>query len=357
MAGGGPWRRCGASYSASGGAWSATRSTTTITAMPRPFRRSWTGSRPSSCAALSWRARSPGTAQFRATAAGDAPRWEGMERFVAKLKDTRIQTAIRRLVAEFVALRPQAPAPPSEKGPVETPLFHDQLTAGYKAPGQKDPPKTPGDDDSGDDGDDPKQPPGPWRDRWNNSQPWFPLFLEWEITYFHVPFKHWTLEPRGSLTHRAAQLRYGISGTTNLEEVAGGAKADRRTVQGRVRLLPQPSFSLAAKIDQLFSDTPVTDLKDPTKGGSFPLTKKELRQLQRQLHQLAFLSAPLAGFSAHLTTLLHGTHIKPILRDPLRRVLEPVTDAERPKAAFDRAALAKMGLETDSTPFATGSRT
>src|SRR3569833_3372724 len=276
MAGGGPWRRCGASYSASGGAWSATRSTTTITAMPRPFRRSWTGSRPSSCAALSWRARSPGTAQFRARApcsrervprstSNAIPRclWAGY----AAAGNPTISTCClfglccRWLVAEFVALRPQAPAPPSEKGPVETPLFHDQLTAGYKAPGQKDPPKTPGDAASGDDGDDPKQPPGPWRDRWNNSQPWFPLFLEWEITYFHVPFKHWTLEPRGSLTHRAAQLRYGISGTTNLEEVAGGAKADRRTVPGRVLLLPPPSFSLAAKIDQLFSATPVTALK------------------------------------------------------------------------------------------------
>lgn len=27
------------------------------------------------------------------------------------------------------------------------------------------------------------------RDLWNDRQPWFPLFVEWEAEYWHVPFE------------------------------------------------------------------------------------------------------------------------------------------------------------------------
>ncbi|KAF5705177.1 hypothetical protein FMUND_12200 [Fusarium mundagurra] len=274
------------------------------------------------------------------------PVWDGLESFAAKVGDTQVRSAIKRLVAEFVALRPGA-SPPESSQPLEMPLFHDRLTMGDKAPGQKEPcPKTGGEGKREAFGND-----GPWRDRWNDSQPWFPLFLEWAITYFHVPFRHWSLEQRGSLSHQLPQLRYGIPATTNLASEAGGSNADKHTIRGRVLLLPQPSFSLAAKIDQLFSSTPADSLRPDS---HFPLTPSERCQLQKELHKLSFLSAPLAGLSAHLTTLLQGTHIKPILRDPIRRVLEPVADAMRPDAGFSSAVLGKIGLGTDHTPFGTG---
>jgi len=29
------------------------------------------------------------------------------------------------------------------------------------------------------------------RDLWQNTQPWKPLFIEWEALYFHIPFEKW----------------------------------------------------------------------------------------------------------------------------------------------------------------------
>ncbi|KAH6950289.1 hypothetical protein BKA56DRAFT_606743 [Ilyonectria sp. MPI-CAGE-AT-0026] len=289
--------------------------------------------------------------------ASEPPAWDGLEKTVRNLPDD-IQSPVRRLMAEFIALRPEASKSPDLTSPIEMPVFHDRMVVGRKAPGQKDDtPKTaqPLRDDPKQEPYPPTPPPkpelGPWRDRWNDSQPWFPLFLEWGVTYFHIPFEHWTLEQRGSLTHKVPQLRYGIPCTTNLEKEAGGAKADTHTIQGRVLVLPQPSFSLAAKIDQLFSSTPASDLQDPKEGGSFPLTRDEREKLQAGLHRLALLSAPLAGLSSHLTTLLQGTHIKPILRDPIRGTLTPVNEATRVDAGFTSTALGLIGIETDSTPF------
>lgn len=33
-----------------------------------------------------------------------------------------------------------------------------------------------------------------WRDVWENRQPWFPLYAEWEVEYTHVPFDYWSLD-------------------------------------------------------------------------------------------------------------------------------------------------------------------
>lgn len=90
-------------------------------------------------------------------------------------------------------------------------------------------------------------------------------------------------------------------------------------------------------------------LGDTTK---FP-TPEDRAELQRDLHKLAFLSAPLAGLTAHLTTVLQGSHIKPNLRDGATGQVHPVEEAMRPDAGFDKEHLARIGIETDSTPFGT----
>lgn len=232
-----------------------------------------------------------------------------------------LASTMKRLVAEFMVLNPKTtPGNPPLKNVQETPLFHDDL-AGEKLHGA-------------------------WHDRWEDTQPWFPLFLEWEVEYFHIPYDKWTLEACHSLSSTASQLRYGIPRDTNLMDPR---ITDRHLIEGRSLILPQPNFSLGAKIKQLFSSTPSGLLDETSK---FP-TLDERIELQRDLHKLAFLSAPLAGLTAHLTTLLQGSHIKPNLRDGTTGQVHPVEEAMRPDAGFDEKHLARIGIETDSTPFGT----
>ena len=75
-------------------------------------------------------------------------------------------------------------------------------------------------------------------------QPWCPLFLEWEATYFHVPFDKWSVDLQSSAVGgNHAQVRYG----------------DQRTVAGRIMMLPQPVFNLGAIVAQVL-DAPSPSL-------------------------------------------------------------------------------------------------
>ncbi|KAH6708473.1 hypothetical protein EV126DRAFT_456901 [Verticillium dahliae] len=144
----------------------------------------------------------------------DGPSWSELGTIVLPKLPKELRPAIKRLVDEFVLLRPQTEdLEPALADNVQAPLFHDKKEHR--------------------DGDQVKM--GPWRDRWNNTQPWFPLFLGWEIEYHHVPFYLWTLAPLSSRTFKTKRLRYGIDGK-------------------------KPSFSLEAKIRQLFDSTPASDL-------------------------------------------------------------------------------------------------
>ncbi|KAL9944069.1 hypothetical protein D7B24_007914 [Verticillium nonalfalfae] len=285
--------------------------------------------------------------------ATDGPSWSELETIVLPKLPKELRPAIKRLVDEFVLLRPQTedlePALPDN---VQAPLFHDKKEHRN--------------------GDQVKM--GPWRDNWNNTQPWFPLFLEWEIEYHHVPFDLWTLAPLSSRTLKTKRLRYGIDG--NKVDLAKETKnKDKHKIQGRVLILPQPSFSLEAKIRQLFDSTPASDLgedkqdhkkdreddrdeknnndKNAEKGkeNSGLLDKHKREELLRELHQLSFLSAPLAGLAAHLTTVQQGNHIKPNLRHGGTGEVVPIKEAERKDGGFEAPQLRSIGIETDNTPF------
>ncbi|EEY21589.1 conserved hypothetical protein [Verticillium alfalfae VaMs.102] len=285
--------------------------------------------------------------------ATDGPSWSELETIVLPKLPKELRPAIKRLVDEFVLLRPQTedlePALPDN---VQAPLFHDKKEHRN--------------------GDQVKM--GPWRDNWNNTQPWFPLFLEWEIEYHHVPFDLWTLAPLSSRTLKTKRLRYGIDGNkVDLEKET--KNKDKHKIQGRVLILPQPSFSLEAKIRQLFDSTPASDLgedkqdhkkdreddrdeknnndknAEKCKENSGLLDKHKREELLRELHQLSFLSAPLAGLAAHLTTVQQGNHIKPNLRHGGTGEVVPIKEAERKDGGFEAPQLRSIGIETDNTPF------
>ncbi|KAF3936838.1 hypothetical protein ABW19_dt0204760 [Dactylella cylindrospora] len=111
-----------------------------------------------------------------------------------------------------------------------------------------------------------------WRDQWNGRQPWFPLFLEWEVEYTHIPFNYWKFGQHDRLqtatdtppTPAAAKIKYGMDPeyNTTKKNLATESLREIRTLSGRVLILPQSNFSLKAKIEQLLNNTPKEILED-----------------------------------------------------------------------------------------------
>lgn len=246
---------------------------------------------------------------------------EGM---IGKIPKT-LRPAARSLLHEFAALAPDGPA--LNKDYVE-PLYHDRdVTA-----------------------DSTEFPEPPWRDRWENIQPWFPLFLEWEGEYTHIPYDHWELDNR--VVHNSLagpRLRYGIKDISVLcTSDLAPPLVRTRTISGRVLILPQPNFSLSSKVEQLLSETSVEQLKEEG------LTEDNIKSLRSDLSKLQFLSAPLSGFTNHLTTMVEGSHVKPTIRPQgeANRPLDAAVEAGLP-AGFNRKQLDYIGGECDLTPYGT----
>jgi hypothetical protein len=229
---------------------------------------------------------------------------------------TAIQDTAKALIKEFINLSPDFTTSIPEHTFV--PLYHDLGVTR---------------DDS----------PPPWRDRWEGTQPWFPLFLEWEVEYSHVPFSSWSLEERSTATGDYPKLRYGIEKDDKLFNHLD--KTDRRSLSGRVLILPQPNFSLQSKITQLLDGTPETE-----RDNILPEDKR--KQLLENLHKLAFLSSPLAGLHDHLLTMVQGTHIKPNVRHSGEKLVA-IGAAINVPAGFDKPQFNVIGTETDLTPYGT----
>jgi hypothetical protein len=245
---------------------------------------------------------------------------EVRDEIIPKLPDT-IQDTAKALIGEFFQLASNNDGKGNPAG-THFPVYHDQ---GVQQDANSE---------------------APWRDRWESTQPWFPLFMEWEVEYTHIPFPdNWSLEERAT-TRRPGEtmkLRYGIKDGVKLSDPDRPNKDDKRILSGRVLILPQPNFSLESKIKQLFENTP-TDILNKI------IPKEKRDQIINELHRLAFLSAPLAGLHDHLLTMVQGTHIKPNIRHAGEKLL-PIEAALDPDAGFTRDQFEIMGTETDLTPY------
>ncbi|KAI9648824.1 hypothetical protein NHQ30_003465 [Ciborinia camelliae] len=191
---------------------------------------------------------------------------------------------------------------------------------------------------------------GRWRDQWANKQPWFPLYTEWEVEYTHVPFEYWSIDEHTSRLSEGSLVQYGIhvpDGKPLYEELGDEKNHDIRVLSGRALILPQPSFSLSAKVKQLFDDTPPQILDQY-------LDKNRRTELLDGLKKLSYLSSPLSGLLQGLVTLSQGSHIKPENKkvDETGDHSFPIKAALFPDAGFTEDTVGAIANNSALTPFA-----
>ena len=124
---------------------------------------------------------------------------------------------------------------------------------------------------------------------------WFPLFVEWEAEYYHIPFEQWQFGPRGK------DARYGYSLAPDASPADPNIQGDFRLLKGRCPVLPQTGSVLAATLMQIFA-------KDPTN----PMSAGDRQSLIDKSSALDFLSSPMVGLTDQLVTCVQGMHTLPV---------------------------------------------
>lgn len=198
--------------------------------------------------------------------------------------------AARKLVKEFLFFKNLNPEMTYASGVV--PLYHDG-----KHPSKPVDNKT-----------------NPWRDRWNDTQAWFPLYVEWEAEYTHQSFEEWELGQRTPRAAATAKIAYMPKNDFQVGDNDSDKPKDKRTLSGRSLILPQPTSAMRVHVERLFANLPISQLNSMIK-------PKERKDMLKKLDEVAMLSLPLAGLTDHLTTRYQGSHVKPLVRQPGR---EPV---------------------------------
>jgi hypothetical protein len=262
--------------------------------------------------------------------------WEALPSFIQDVlsngKDGRpkipleLQTGVRALLLEFCQLRSSNPIT-SATAPCVIPWFHDEVG---RFPGQPVTDETRG------------------RDRWQSTQPWRPIFIEWEAIYYDIPFDKWNFKEYNSRWHWGAKVvHYGID--DNLAAIQ--ATLAQRNISGRQYLLPQASSTLTTILGNIFQNTNSDDLKN-----KYHLPDDEQTRLLNIVADLDIISGPMTGLTSNLLTLYEGSHVKPLVRLPNQPVVPidaavtalPYSAAEK---AFATALVTKMNTETTLTPY------
>ncbi len=203
--------------------------------------------------------------------------WSGIQKIKSGKVPTSLQDALDHLLVEWVFLSRDTYAS------IDTQLPPNYLKAA-KAPQSA--AKQAAD-----------QPPFDSRTHWNNTQAWFPLFVEWEAEYFHVPIDKWEIEEEADGTIIGA-----IDRQQQLSSIKG-IRNDVRVLSGRSLLQPQVSQALKTQLEEV--------LKQSTPEDESNEAKAEKQEVLDLLGDLPFLSTSLTGITDHLLTLVGGSHVAP----------------------------------------------
>jgi hypothetical protein len=188
-------------------------------------------------------------------------------------------------------------------------------------------------------------------------QPFSPQFVEWEGTYYHVPWDRWKVDLAKSAV--AASNHTHVTYVNDVELAKQpGITGDRRHISGRMLVLPQPSFALGAVVSQVLDTIPVDPDSTPTTDAraGFNLKNKEDRDsFQAGVKKLRFVSGELSGLTDALLTMATGQHVKPNVRVQGEKKVIPMKAAE---IAGENIGLVhddfvRMDGETGRTPYGT----
>ncbi|KAF5980593.1 hypothetical protein FCOIX_4734 [Fusarium coicis] len=171
-----------------------------------------------------------------------------------------------------------------------------------------------------------------------DTQGWFPLFVEWQLEYYHVPFERWRLESN----QNTGQWRYVIPTDTGVSLAADSAVGnDMRVISGRTEFLPEPGKTLQSRLEQLFSQTPASGSGD----------ERRRAEILEAVGGLEYFSASLSGLSDHLVTLRRGHHPRPKADDSVvNSVLGIKANILQELEESGPAELAPYGLSTPLSP-------
>lgn len=196
------------------------------------------------------------------------------------------------------------------------------------------------------------------RDLWQSTQPWRPLFVEWEAHYYHIAFEKWDMIESERLSNWGAKVVH-YSAVVDLTKPENHVK-DIRRVAGRNYLTPQAASTLKTTLENVFNNTNARDLADPDK---YDMPEATRAQLLNTIAGLETVSTPMTGLTSHILTLCEGTHLKPLVRLPNQTALPIATarDAILPALKDPRNnnqpiidpdfLLRQMDTETTLTPY------
>jgi hypothetical protein len=154
-----------------------------------------------------------------------------------------------------------------------------------------------------------------------SSQPWCPLSVEWEATYYHIPFEKWAVQIANSpVGNNHDQVHYTVK-----EPLYNDPEStkDQRTVSGRILLLPQPAVNLQALIAQTLD---IAGVKLPPALDD-PNNPNARDDFIKSVGRLKFVSAELTGITSNLLTVAEGSHVQPNLRVFDRVFPSPLAEA------------------------------
>ncbi|KAF9765534.1 hypothetical protein IL306_002170 [Fusarium sp. DS 682] len=172
---------------------------------------------------------------------------------------------------------------------------------------------------------------------WNNTQPCRALFLEWELEYYHLPKRFWTLQRESNGT-----ADYKIAPGVNISSYEL-MESYKRTITGRSLLRPNAEWAMTTLSQQLLDKldpTAISEMENLKQAGGKDGIQQ---QLQAALKKLGLVSRRLEGLTDHLLTLQGGLHISPY-----------ESEAHPPRSDIDKALLeALRGSESghDVTPY------
>jgi hypothetical protein len=233
---------------------------------------------------------------------------------IAKNLPSLLSGAATGLLSEFQALAPESKVT-AVSGTQTLPLFHPDTQLGHND-----------------------------RNHWNNTQPWQPLFIEWEAIYTHIPWEFWKLQKM----HQHSQWGHKVYKYAVTEDLAANPQNDRRIVSGRVLVLPQAADTLGNTLSQLFNSTNPQDLIE-----LYGMTADEQSFALSKTSTVDFVSSPLDGLTSHLLTLQQGSHLKPTINLPnlKSQPIVAATAGSISDVGFAPADLLNMETNSAATPY------